>query len=195
MIAIDKDEFKLNIMEYVSLVEKGAIFIYGTDTIYGLGCNALDEKAVNKLREIKGRHTAPYSVIAPSREWIELNCEVSDDGRKWLEKLPGPYTLIFKLKRKNAVAESVVKGLETIGVRIPDHWIAKFVAALGFPIITTSVNKTDQEFMTSMDDLDHDIRAAVSFIIDEGKIEGHPSTIVHLDKKEVRVVDRKGQNH
>ena len=195
MRVIDKDELKLNVMEYVSLVEKGVVFIYGTDTIYGLGCNAIDEKAVNKLRDIKGRHNAPYSVIAPSKEWIRLNCEITSEAEKWLEKLPGPYTLILKLKRKNAVAESVTKGLDTIGVRIPDHWVSKFVGALGFPIITTSVNKTDQEFMTSIDDLDHDIRAAVHFVVDEGKIEGHPSTIVHLDKKDVKVIDRKDQTH
>ena len=130
-----------------------------------------------KIRKLKVRHTAPYSIIAPSKDWIRDNCIVTDKGEEWLDKLPGPYTLIFKLRNPDAVCPDVLKGIDTLGVRIPDHWFSDVVKDLTVPIITTSVNKSSNPFMTSMDDLDTDIKSEVDFIVDEGKIEGKPSTI------------------
>ena len=75
---------------------KTEIFIYPTDTIYGLGCDATNEKLVKELREIKNRDDKPLSVIAPSVKWIFDNFDV---GLELLEKyLPGPYTLLLKKK-------------------------------------------------------------------------------------------------
>ena len=91
---------------------KGAVFIHPTDTIYGIGCNAEVSSAVRKVRQLKARATNPFSVIAPSLEWINENCVVTKEADEWLEKLPGPYTLILKLKN-NCVARSVNSGLNT----------------------------------------------------------------------------------
>ena len=117
------DEFKQHAQDLAQFIKEGAIFIYPTDTIYGIGCNAEDEHAVGVLRSIKFRYKRPFSVIAPSKEWIKNNCEVPEKGEEWLAKLPGAYTLILKLKNKKCIAPSVTQEVDTLGVRIPDHWI------------------------------------------------------------------------
>ncbi|PIN87370.1 threonylcarbamoyl-AMP synthase [Candidatus Woesearchaeota archaeon CG10_big_fil_rev_8_21_14_0_10_32_24] len=174
-------ELRIRFEEIVEKIEQGAIFIHPTDTIYGLGCNALDEKAVEKIREIKERPDTPLSVWVPSKEWIQKNCM----NHKWVDKLPGPYTLIMPIKNKKCVAASVTKEKKTLGVRLPDHWFSKVVAKLGFPIVTTSANKTGEPFMTKLENLDSDIEKEVSFMIYEGEKEARPSKIVNVLKEEI----------
>ena len=161
----NKEEFNENKEEILTKIKGGNIFIYPTDTIYGIGCDARNFNAVKRIRELKNRDEKPFSVIAPSKEWIINNCE-----EKNLNKLPGPYTLILKLKNKECVASNV-SGLNTLGVRIPDHWFK-----VDIPIVTTSVNKSDKTNMTSLEDLDKDIK--VDFIIYEGEKKGKSSRII-----------------
>jgi tRNA threonylcarbamoyl adenosine modification protein (Sua5/YciO/YrdC/YwlC family) len=119
----------------------------------------------------------------PSREWICHNCEVTDEIKEWIDKLPGSYTLVLTLKHKKMFPDSLTKGLDTIGVRIPDHWIKEFVEEYGAPIVTTSANKSGEMFMTCIEDLDHDIKSHVNFIVYEGVKNGKPSKIIDLTVK------------
>lgn len=190
MRIITKDEFFLHIDEFEELVKKGAVFVYPTDTIYGLGCDATNNESVERIREIKDRSTTPFSVIAPSIEWIMKNCVVPPEAQEWLKKLPGPYTLILALKNPRCVTPSVTKGGKTLGIRMPKHWIRALVRKLDIPLVTTSVNKTGKSFMRSIDDMDNDIKMRVNFIIDEGPLEHNPSNIIDLTGKTVKVIDR-----
>ncbi len=182
MRILTKEEFLMERLFLFKKIMNGAVFIHPTDTIYGLGCNAESEEAVNKVREIKQRKDNPFSVIAPSKEWIRNNCEISDEGEEWLEKLPGPYTLILKLKNRECIAKSVNLGMESLGVRIPDHWFTKFVEEFGGPVITTSANITGGNFMTSIDNLDSQIKNRVDFIVYEDEKKASPSEIIDLTK-------------
>lgn len=159
-----------------TLVQKGSVFVYPTDTIYGLGCDATNQKSVLRVRKIKRREEKPFSVIAPTKKWILENCET---GPKDLKHLPGPYTLILRLKRR-CVAPGVNLGLGTLGVRIPKHWFSLLVRELGIPVVTTSVNISGQKFMTSIDNLDPAIKKAADFVIYEGPLQGSPSKIIDL---------------
>lgn len=170
------------------LIENNVVFVYPTDTIYGIGCNALNKEAVERIRRIKQRGSNPFSVIAPSKEWIDENCEVNEDAKEWVKRLPGPYTLILKT-RKECVAENVAPGLNTLGVRIPDHWFSDFVKEANVPIVSTSVNKSRTDFMTSLDDLDEEIKSKVDFIVYEGHITRKPSKIIDLTD-DGKVVER-----
>ncbi len=190
MKIINKDEFKSKKEELVNDIKKGAVFIHPTDTIYGLGCNAKDPESIKKLRDMKKRPNQPFSVIAPSKDWIYENCELSLEAGVWIDKLPGPYTMIVKLKNKTAVSKETNNDADTLGVRIPDHWTSSLAKETNLPIITTSANKAGDDFMTSLEDLDPQIKSKVNFILYEGEVKGKPSTLVDLTKKEVTVKER-----
>ena len=189
MQIITKEEFILRKDELLDKIKHGAIFIHPTDTIYGLGCSALDGKAVKKIREIKGRPSKGFSVIAPSIEWIRENVHIKSEAfEDWLEKLPGPYTFICEVKHKGIVASEINPEGNTIGMRVPHHWFTEVAKMAKIPLVTTSANKLGKDFMTSLDDLDPEIKKHVDFIIYEGEKKGRPSQIVFLDQTdEVKV--------
>ena len=190
MRIITKDEYNLKKEKFLSKIRGGAVFIYPTDTIYGIGANALNHDSVKKIRDAKQNQDRPFSIIAPSKEWIKENCEINDKAKEWLEKLPGPYTLILRLKNKDAVEHNVNPSIESIGIRIPDHWCSDIVRDIGFPIITTSANLTSQGFMTSVENLNVDIRNKTDFMINQGEIKGKPSTLIDLTKEEISIKER-----
>lgn len=172
--------FQNNIDEYVSKVENGEVFIYPTDTVYGIGCDATNEKAVETIRKLKKRPEKPLSVIAPSKEWIvqNTNCDIKD-----LDFLPGKFTLIFKLSNKKSVAQNVAN--EKLGVRIPNHPISSFVRELGKPIITTSANISGKPTITDWSDLPDSFEEHVSFFVNQGMINSLPSKVIDMESGKV----------
>jgi len=162
----------------ISEILAGKIFIYPTDTIYGLGCNALNEKAVEKIREIKYRDSKPFSIIAPSFDFISENFILKYNIKKYL---PGAYTLILEKKKK--ILEHVNK--KTLGIRIPKHEFVGILKEAKVPFITTSVNISGKPFAKNLDEIDKAIIEKVDYII-KGKVKGVPSTIISLDGSEVK---------
>ena len=122
MRVVTKEELGKKIIKEL----KKCLFVYPTDTVYGLGCNAEDRALVNQIRNLKKQFVRPMSVVAPGKKWIEESCEITEAAEKWLDRLPGPYTLILKLKKKT-VSRNTNLGSKTIGVRIPKHWISKII--------------------------------------------------------------------
>ncbi|MBI2663947.1 threonylcarbamoyl-AMP synthase [Candidatus Woesearchaeota archaeon] len=171
-------------------IRKGAVFIYPTDTIYGIGCDATNARAVSRVRAIKRRSSRPFSVAVPSKKWVKDNFFLTADAKKWLKKLPGPYTLLLKLKNKKAVAKAVHPSTDVVGIRIPDNWFAKVVKQLNVPIVSTSANITSRKHMTSIKDLNKSVAEKVDFIVYEGKKSGRPSSIVDLSGGSVRIINR-----
>ncbi len=174
-------------------IRGGEVFIYPTDTIYGLGCNALKSEAVAKIRLLKERERKPFSVIAPSLAWIEENLEVSQQAREFIqENLPGAFTILLKMKNENCVSPEVVKGGKpsVLGVRIPRHWFTQVVRKANVPFVTTSVNKSGGKFMTSIRDCDKTILANVDYVVYEGPKHGKPSTIIDFTSGKKKTVKR-----
>ncbi len=190
MQIITKAEFLENSRHFLKRIEDGSVFIYPTDTIYGIGCDATNDAAVKRIREIKKRSDAPFSVAVPSKNWIEENCVLSAEAKKWLNKLPGAYTLLLKLKGKKAVAAAINPNTDILGIRMPDNWFSNVIEALNIPIVSTSANITAKSHMTSLKDLDTEIAGKVDFIIYEGEKASSPSTIVKLYGKNIETVKR-----
>lgn len=168
-------------MDFVEDIKHGAIFIYPTDTIYGLGCDATNEESVHLIKNLKYRDKdKPMSVIAPSIDWIKENCEVSNEEIQ--KYLPGPYTLILK-KKDPKFLKQIASG-DTLGVRIPDSEFTNLIEKAGVPFITTSVNFAGEPFAIKISDIHKDILEAVDIVIGVGKLDGRPSTLV-IDGKEI----------
>lgn len=193
MKILSKEEFQLKRDMYTKFIEDGAVFIYPTDTIYGIGCDARNKSAVSKIRELKQRMEQPFSVIVPSKAWITDNCLTAPEIIEWVEKLPGPYTLLLNLEKKGVVAQNVnpTKREDSLGVRIPDNWFSGEVEYLGFPVITTSVNREGNEFMTSLEDMDPAFKGHVDFIVYEGEKAGNFSKLIDLRSEDIKIIERK----
>ena len=153
---------------------KNEIFIYPTDTIYGLGCDATNKKLVKKTRNIKNRDNKSFSVIAPSVQWILDNFKVE---KFLIEKyLPGPYTLLLEKKDKDFL--SSVSDNNFIGIRIPNCKFTKVIQDLKVPVVTTSVNLSGQSPANSINEIDNKIFDKVDIVIDAGKLSGKPSILI-----------------
>lgn len=168
-------------MDIKEQILQGKIFIYPTDTLYGIGCDATNKESVEKIKEIKSRDKdKPLSIIAPSKQWITENCIVDVDLDKYL---PGAYTLILKKKDPNFL--KWVSDNDSLGIRIPDNDFCKKVQQTGRPFITTTVNLSGKPFATKISDISQEIKEQVDHIMDIGELSGRPSTLI-IDGKEIK---------
>ncbi len=174
-------------------IASGCLIVYPTDTLYGIGCDATSEKAVQKLLELKGGRDKPVSIIVSDLEMMKEFCEITEEqAEKIVQILPGPYTLILKKKADSSLAESV-SATDTVGVRVPEHvFVKRLVRELGVPITTTSANTSDKTPPTQVRELERVIVEGVSTVVDCGKTkQAMASTVIDLTG-EKPVVLRKG---
>ncbi len=172
----------MNPKKIIQNIKQGKIFIYPTDTIYGIGCDATNIPAVGKIREIKLRDkNKPFSIIAPSIKWIRQNLIIPEnlDIKKYL---PGPYTMI--LKKINPLFLNHVSSSDSLGVRIPNSDFCDIIRSSNLPFITTSVNLSGEPFATQISEIPDKIKKQVDVIIDKGILTGKPSTLI-VDGKEI----------
>ncbi|MTI31677.1 L-threonylcarbamoyladenylate synthase [Xanthovirga aplysinae] len=177
----------------VEILRKGGVIIYPTDTIYGLGCDIFNSKAVEKVCRIKGikKDKSTLSFICDDLSQIsEYTRNVSTPIFKLMKKaLPGPFTFILDATSK--VPKSVNAKRKTIGIRIPDHNIPRMlVKELGNPIITTSIRDEDEflEYSTDPELIYEKFSNLVDAIIDGGFGNNIASTIVDCSGNEIEVV-------
>ena len=178
------------IRQAIEVMANGGVVLYPTDTVYGLGANIFNKKAVKKVFELKKRNpTKPLSVLVKDLENIELIAKVGDYERENIRRyLPGPYTLI--LNKKSVVPRTVTGGLTQVGVRIPDNEISRNLAKI-FPITTTSANLAGLEVRQSVEDILSQLHDEVDLVIDVGTLEdASPSTIIDLTTKELLFFER-----
>ncbi len=167
----------------VEAMVTGKILIYPTDTIYGIGCNAMDSDVVDRIRKVKGSEH-PFSIIAPSKGWIKQMLYVNHPD--FLKRLPGHYTLVFK--KRNPDFLSSVSGSESLGIRIPKHIVSEMVNEAAVPFVTTSANISGQEVIKSPGDLPNQIREIADFLIDAGELKNPPSKVIDLTSDEPKVL-------
>jgi len=162
-------------------LKAGKLVIYPTDTVYGLGADALSEEAVDLVYEAKQRpRDQPISVLVADFEMLYKYALVSPEQKKILEeKLPGPYTLILEPREKLPVSDS------TVGFRIPKHWCTKIAKELGRPITTTSANIHGKETPATITELRKTFGDKIEVYVDGGTLAGKPSTVIDLTTNKV----------
>ncbi len=176
----------------VDILKAGGIIAYPTDTIYGIGCDIMNKKAIEKIYRLKNRdQKTPFSFICSDLTNISDYAKVSNYAYKTMKRLlPGPYTFILPGSRM--VPKIMLTKRKTAGIRVPDHNICiELVKTLGNPIISTSAT-TPGGGNTNDPSLIHDyFNTTIDMVIDGGPVPGEPSSVVSLLDETPEVI-RKG---
>jgi tRNA threonylcarbamoyl adenosine modification protein (Sua5/YciO/YrdC/YwlC family) len=181
------------ITQVVEILKKGGIIAYPTDTYYGIGCDIMNKKAIEKIYQLKQRNRIkPFSFICSGLKNISDYAKVSNYAYKTMKRLlPGPYT--FVLEGSKLVPKIMLTKRKTAGIRVPDHPIClELVEMLGNPVITTSATMPDG---TNFFDpsLIHDFfHPRIDVVIDGGPVPGHPSSVISLINDMPEII-RKGR--
>jgi L-threonylcarbamoyladenylate synthase len=164
-------------------IEYGGVIIYPTDTLYGLGVDAMSDSAVKRLYDVKGRDEGkPIHAIVSDMQMIERYAHLDGAARILAERfLPGPLSLI--LKKREGIETGIAKGIDTFGVRIPDNaFCRELVDKFGGPITTTSANRSGMHPMRSVEAIIEQLGENASHVavaIDAGELPARaPSTVV-----------------
>lgn len=183
-LVADGTEAATHYEEAVQALRSGELVAFPTETVYGLGALATDEEAVQSIFTAKGRPSDnPLIVHIGDQEQVrEFARSVDDVAEQLMDAFwPGPLTLIF-YKKENVLAPSVTAGLETVGLRMPDHPVAlQLLRAIREPIAAPSANKSGKPSPTEADHVFTDLDGDVRVIIDGGSTAiGVESTILDL---------------
>jgi len=174
----------------VDVLRRGGVIVYPTGTVYGLGCDIHQKKAVERIyqiRQLKKDH--PLSFMCPDLSNIARYAYVDDFAYRIMKRLvPGPYTFVLKATRE--VPKLLVRKQKTVGIRVPDNAVTlALLEELGSPIVSTSAT-VDGEVLSDPDEL-HARFAQVDALIDGGWGGIEPSTVIDLTEDEP-VVLRQG---
>lgn len=180
-----------NIEECAKCVKNGGVIIFPTETVYGIGTNALDKEAVDKIFTVKGRKSDNPLIVLVSNT-IMLNKIVSNINeihRKLIENFwPGPLTIIFD--KKDVLPENVTGGLDTVGVRIPGNSVTrKLIEKIGVPITAPSANISGKLSIIDASVAYKEFNGKVDYIIDGGISDiGIESTIIKVENGIVKIL-------
>jgi len=184
---INPEPRKIN--RVIEVLQKGGVIVYPTDTIYGIGCDLINKRAVERLCDIEG--------VKPQKMNLSFICNdlshISEYVRnlqtpefKILKRLlPGPCTFIFE--SNSNVPKILGVNKKTVGIRIPDHRIPlEIVKLLGNPLITSSIKDDDaiKEYTTDPEEIYEDVKHKVDLVINGGMGGNVPSTIVDFTEAE-----------
>lgn len=180
------------IQQVVRCLRDGGIVIYPTDTVYALGCDIHNARAVERIAKIKGikPQKNDFSIICYDLSHIADYAKVSNAAFKIMKKvLPGPFTFILEASGK--VPKILNSNKKTIGIRIPDHPLTRLlVQELENPIITTSIKDDDdiREYPTDPEEIFERFQHQVDIVIDGGYGGLIPSTVIRVTDDDMEVV-------
>lgn len=181
------------IQQVVDVLTKGGIIIYPTDTVYGMGCDISNSKAIEKICKIRGikPEKANFSFICYDLSHIsDFTRQIDNETYRVIKKaLPGPFTFIFNANKN--VPKLLSSNKKTVGIRVPDNNIARsIVKMLGNPIISTSIHDDDEiiEYSTDPELIHEKYEDIVDLVIDGGYGDNEPSTIVDCSEGEFEII-------
>ena len=186
-----------SISQVVDILRKGGVIIYPTDTIYGIGCDITNPKAIERVCQIRGLkpEKANLSFICDDLTSISLYTKPLDNTtfRLLKKSLPGPFTFIFNASGQ--VPKLLSSKKKTVGIRVPDNNIAReIVRELGNPIVSASIHDDDElvEYSTDPELIYEKYSELVDVVIDGGYGQNTPSTVVDCTTGEFEII-RQGE--
>lgn len=184
--------------QVVDVLKKGGLIIYPSDTVYGLGCDITNAKAMEKLCRIKGikPEKAQFSFVCNDLSHLAYYTrQISNSHFKLLKRaLPGPFT--FVLEASNNLP-STYKNRKTVGIRVPEHLVPRMIVEkLGNPIASTSIYDEDEiiEYTTDPELIVERFDKLVDLVIDSGVGDNRASSVIDLTSDEV-IILREGKGN
>lgn len=165
----------------VQVLREGGVIAYPTDTVYGLGCDVMNKKALDRLRQIKG--------VGEQHNMAFLCSDLSDIARYAVVEnaqyrilkhhLPGPYCFVLQATRE--IPKLIQSKKKTVGIRVPDHPVARAIcAALGTPLVSTTAQTKDAEY-PEIDPFEiRDVFPGLDLVVDGGGGGMVPTTVIDL---------------
>ncbi len=170
------------ISRIADILKKGGLIAYPTDTYYGIGCDIMNKRAIERIYLLKQRNkNQPFSFICANLKNISQYAKVSNYAYKTMKRLlPGPYTFI--LPGSKLVPKIMLTKRKTAGIRVPANNIClAIVEALGNPVISTSATMPDGEIFHDASLIDDHFGSRLDTVIDGGPVAGKPSSVVSLE--------------
>ena len=182
LIKINQQNPQLRLIQKIAAILKdGGIVVYPTDTFYGIGCDIMNKKAIEKIYQLKQRNKSkPFSFICSGLKNISDYAKVSNYAYKTMKRLlPGPYTFILEGSR--LVPKIMLTKRKTAGIRVPDNPIClALVNEIENPLLTTSATMPDGTVFHDAS-LIHDFFGnRVQAVIDGSIVPGQPSSVISL---------------
>lgn len=176
------------INQAIDVLRDGGLIIYPTDTVYGLGCDLYNKRAIERIYFIKGfKKKSQLSFICPDLKNIAKYAHVSTPAYKVMRHLlPGPFTFILQAKRE--VPKILLEKRKTVGIRVPDNNICQtLLHEFGHPIISTSATLPGREYMNDPDVIAEVFEHTVDLFLDNDVGGTEPSTIINFtgDRPEI----------
>jgi tRNA threonylcarbamoyl adenosine modification protein (Sua5/YciO/YrdC/YwlC family) len=175
--------------QVVEVLERGGVIAYPTDTTYGIGCDILSGKAIERIYRLKGKSRKDtLSFVCADLSHLADYAVVGNTGFRLMKRLlPGPYT--FVLKATKLPPRVLQTGQKTVGIRVPDHPIPlALVHMLGRPIVNTTANRSGGSPFVHAEDIDEVLGHGIDVIIDGGPIAGGLSTVLEIQDDRVTVL-------
>ncbi len=167
--------------QVVDILKRGGIIAYPTDTYYGIGCDIMNKKAIERIYQLRQRaKKKPFSFICSSLKNISHYAKVTNYAYKNMRRLlPGPYT--FVLEGSKLVPKIMLTKRKTAGIRVPDNRICMaLVEALGNPILSTSAKTPDGSIFYDASLIHEHFNNRLDAVIDGGYVPGQPSSVVAI---------------
>lgn len=171
------------ITEAVRVVSQGGLVVYPTDTVYGLGCDPFDEKAVERIFRVKGRPNRPLPILVSSLERARQLVELGDLGTALASNFwPGALTIVAPIKRGVHLPENLTCGFKTLGVRVPNHHCAlRLIEGVGGFLVGTSANRSGEKPSLTVDEALQSLQQSVDIYLDGGRVVlGRESTVLDI---------------
>lgn len=181
------------VRQIVDVLRNGGVIIYPTDTVYGMGCDITNQRAVERICKIKGINPKKHNfsfVCADLSNIAQYTRVITKPVFKMMKKgLPGPFTFI--LEASSVVPKILHSNKKTVGIRVPDHTISRaIVEELGQPILSTSIYDEDEviEYSTDPELIFEKYQHLVDVVIDGGYGQNVASTILDCTGDEVEII-------
>ena len=179
---------QVDIIKACEILKNGGLIVYPTDTIYGIGCDAKNDKAIKKINNLKGRKS-PISVLAPNKHTAMQWITVEKIYHKMISKKLGSASTIIAPVKNGIVSKLIMGEKNSLGIRIPENnFCYQLSNSYPNPITTTSVNRTGQPPLTNPNQIQNEFGNKIDLIINAGIIEGKSSKIYLFNKNKLKQI-------